>query len=124
MNLYEKLKKHFDETPKEQVLKDWEETKIYDNVNSPTVEQLVSKENKILNKQQNGNDLTANIRSSFSDNHKYRIHLDNMKFEICELVKDCFNPVSDPEMQWKFFREQLIHYKREQILKWLKTDDD
>lgn len=37
MDLYDKLKKHFDETPKEQVLKDWEETVIYDNVNSPTV---------------------------------------------------------------------------------------
>ncbi len=64
------------------------------------------------------------VSSSFSDNHKYRIHLDNMKFEICELVKDCFDPIADPEMQWKFFREQLTHYKREQILKWLKTDDD
>ena len=41
MDLYDKLKKYFDETPKEQVLKDWEETKIYDNVNSPTVEQFL-----------------------------------------------------------------------------------
>ncbi len=40
MDLYDKLKKYFDETPKEQVLKDWEETEIYDNVNSPTIEQL------------------------------------------------------------------------------------
>jgi hypothetical protein len=41
MDLYDKLKKYFDETPKEQVLKDWKETEIYDNVNSPTVEQLL-----------------------------------------------------------------------------------
>lgn len=41
MDLYDKLKKYFDETPKEQVLKDWEETKGYDNVNSPTVEQFL-----------------------------------------------------------------------------------
>lgn len=41
MELYDKLKKYFDETPKEQVVKDWEETKIYDNVNSPTVEQFL-----------------------------------------------------------------------------------
>lgn len=41
MDLYDKLKKYFDETPKEQVLKDWEETKIYDNVNSPTIEQFL-----------------------------------------------------------------------------------
>jgi hypothetical protein len=41
MDLYDKLKKYFDETPKEQVLKDWEETEIYDNVDSPTVEQFL-----------------------------------------------------------------------------------
>lgn len=41
MDLYDKLKKYFDETPKEQVLKDWGETEIYDNVNSPTVEQFL-----------------------------------------------------------------------------------
>lgn len=40
MSLCEKLKKYFSQTPKEQVLKDWEETKSYDNVNSPTVRQL------------------------------------------------------------------------------------
>ena len=42
MDLYDKLKKYFDETSKEQVLKDWEEIEIYDNVNSPTVEQFLS----------------------------------------------------------------------------------
>ena len=41
MDLYDKLKKYFNETPKEQVLKDWKETKIYDNVNSPTIEQFL-----------------------------------------------------------------------------------
>ena len=64
------------------------------------------------------------VSSGFSNNLKYRMHLDNMKFEICELVNDCFDAKCDPEVQWKFFREQLTHYKREQILKWLETDDN
>lgn len=41
MDLYDKLKKYFNETPKEQVLKDWEETKIYDNINYTTIDKLL-----------------------------------------------------------------------------------
>jgi hypothetical protein len=39
MTILDKLKKYFDETPREQVLKDWEETKeATKNVDSPTIE--------------------------------------------------------------------------------------
>lgn len=41
MDIYDKLKKYFDETPKEQVLKNWEKTEIYDNVKSPTVKEFL-----------------------------------------------------------------------------------
>ena len=42
MTILDKLKKYFDETPREQVLKDWEETKeAAKNVDSPTVEQFL-----------------------------------------------------------------------------------
>jgi hypothetical protein len=40
MGIYDKLKKYFDETPKEKVLKDWEETKIFDTINSPTIDKF------------------------------------------------------------------------------------
>ena len=32
MNMLEQLKKYFEETPREQILKDWESTKEFDNV--------------------------------------------------------------------------------------------
>ena len=42
MTILDKLKKYFDETPREQVLKDWEETKeATKNVDSPTIEQFL-----------------------------------------------------------------------------------
>lgn len=60
--------------------------------------------------------------SKFSPNTRYAIQVDKMKGGIIDLVEDCFNKETDPEMQWKFFREQLTHYKREQILAYLETD--
>lgn len=41
MTITEKLKKYFKENSREQVLKDWEKTKIYDNVNSPKVDDFI-----------------------------------------------------------------------------------
>jgi len=42
MTILDKLKKYFEETPREQVLKDWEETKeATKNVDSPTIEQFL-----------------------------------------------------------------------------------
>jgi len=41
MEIYDKLKKYFDETPKEKVLKDWEESKVFDTIDSHTVEQFL-----------------------------------------------------------------------------------
>jgi hypothetical protein len=42
MTILDKLKKYFDKTPREQVLKDWEETKeATKNVDSPTIEQFL-----------------------------------------------------------------------------------
>ena len=40
MELYDKLKEYFDKTPKEQVLKDWNKTKIFDKVDSPTIKEF------------------------------------------------------------------------------------
>jgi hypothetical protein len=59
----------------------------------------------------------------YSEETKYRLHIDNMKSEIKHLVDDCFSHKGDPEVEWKFFREQLSHYKREQKLIWLNLDD-
>lgn len=59
---------------------------------------------------------------NFSANTIYAIQVDKMKNSIMELVEDCFNRDTDPEVQWKYFREQLTHYKREQILAYLETD--
>lgn len=61
---------------------------------------------------------TVNI----SANTGYKIQVDIMKSQIVELVDYCFNDKHDPEVQWKYFREQLAHYKRTQILSWLETD--
>lgn len=42
MTILDKLKKYFETTPREQVLKDWEETKENTkNINSPTVKQFL-----------------------------------------------------------------------------------
>ena len=42
MTILDKLKKYFDETPREQVLKDWEEIKeATKDVDSPTIEQFL-----------------------------------------------------------------------------------
>ena len=42
MTILDKLKEYFDKTPREQVLKDWEETKeATKNVDSPTIEQFL-----------------------------------------------------------------------------------
>lgn len=65
----------------------------------------------------------ANVSGSFSADTKYRLFLDRMIAEISSLVQEVFEPNGDPEAQWKFFMEQLSHYKREQLLMWLETDD-
>ena len=41
MSISKKLDEYFKNNSKEQVLKDWEATKIYDSVNAPTVEQFL-----------------------------------------------------------------------------------
>lgn len=47
MNLLDKLKKYFDETPREQVLADWEKSKDCDNV-GPTIDEFLSHQNFII----------------------------------------------------------------------------
>lgn len=64
----------------------------------------------------------ACVSGSLSANTRYAIQVDKMKHSIIELVDDCFNRDTDPEVQWMYFREQLTHYKREQILAYLETD--
>ena len=59
----------------------------------------------------------------FSANAKYAIFVDKMKSEIVDLIEYCFDSKSDPDVQWKLFREQLTHKKREQILRYLETDE-
>lgn len=41
MDIIDKLKKYFSETSKEQIQADWEETKKFENVNAPTVEEFL-----------------------------------------------------------------------------------
>lgn len=59
-----------------------------------------------------------------NNNIKYHLFLDMMRNEIVELVEDVFVGEDDPEYQWKFFRSQLTHWKREQTLKWMDIDDN
>jgi len=70
-----------------------------------------------MNKEEN-----KNTFCELSANTRYAIQVDKMKNSIMELVDDCFNRDTDPEVQWKYFRSQLTHYKREQILAYLETD--
>jgi len=48
----ELLKKYFDETPRDQVLKDWKETEEYDLI-KPTVDEFLNNNNNLKN-QENG----------------------------------------------------------------------
>ena len=41
--LLEKLKEYFDTTSEEQIKKDWEETKSLDDVDSPTIDEFLTK---------------------------------------------------------------------------------
>lgn len=59
-----------------------------------------------------------------NNNTKYQLFLDMMRIEISELVGDVFVGEDDPEYQWKYFRSQLKHWKREQTLRWGLIDDN
>lgn len=48
-NFVEKLKKYFETTSRDQVLKDWEETKDFDEV-SPTFEKFLQNTNENIKK--------------------------------------------------------------------------
>lgn len=80
-------------------------------------------EHKDLNTEKTANSDLADVSVSLSVNVRYKIFIDKMISEIKDLAEMTFNSEQDPEVQWKFFREQLTHYKRSQILKWLDTDD-
>lgn len=41
MTIAEKLKHYLDNTSEEQIKKDWEATAIFDNINSPTIEEFI-----------------------------------------------------------------------------------
>jgi hypothetical protein len=52
-NFVEKLKKYFEETPREKVLEDWEKTKEFDNVR-PTVEEFLQNTDDKIKKNDEG----------------------------------------------------------------------
>ena len=52
-NFVEKLKKYFEETPREKVLEDWEKTKEWDNVGI-TVEEFLKNTNDNIKKNDEG----------------------------------------------------------------------
>ncbi len=54
----ELLKKYFDETPRDQVLKDWKETEEYDSI-GPAVDEFLNNNNNLKN-QENGKEDKSN----------------------------------------------------------------
>lgn len=60
-NFVEKLKKYFEETPREKVLEDWEKTKEWDNV-GVTVEDFLKNTNEKIKKNDEGNEITIEVQ--------------------------------------------------------------
>lgn len=75
------------------------------------------------NEEHNTASSQTDVSGSLCAETRYRINLDRMKYELKELVDDCFSFDKDPEVSWKFFREQLKYYKQSQLLEWLNLDD-
>ena len=86
MTILEKLKKYFEENSEEQILKDWEETKSSDCVNSPTVEQF----------------LLYNVGCSFCKHPKSKLTGLNNGFSLCgkcnEIIKQQILLPTDADM--------------------------
>ncbi len=58
---------------------------------------------------------------------QYRIYLDNLKSEICDLVNHSFSAGNDIEASWSAFRNQLKYWKKEHSKAYemyLNSDDE
>jgi len=62
-----------------------------------------------------------------SEDVKYLIFLEKMRNEISNLTEMCFAEITDVEVQWTLFREQLRKIKSLQKVKYieyLNSDDE